>query len=82
MNAKDVASNIWYALQDHPQIGVVTMYSTYGDFNHFPRKVREGCQRTRINWINVPNGKKNAADNVILISYILGVYLSGHPPWG
>jgi hypothetical protein len=80
VNAEDVASNIRYVLRDHLQIGVVTMFSAYGDFNHFPCKVREGCQRTRVNWIDVPNGKKNVADKVILISYILGVCLSGCPP--
>jgi hypothetical protein len=55
------------------------MFSAYGNFNHFPRKVREGCQQTGVNWIDVPNGKKNVADKAILISYILGVCLSDHP---
>jgi hypothetical protein len=82
VNAEDVVSNIRYVLRDHPQIRIVTMFSAYGDFNHFLRKVREGCQRTGVNWINVPNGKKNVVDKAILISYILGVCLSGRPPWG
>jgi hypothetical protein len=73
VNVEDVIGNIWYALRDHPQIGVVTMFFAYGDFNHFPRKVQEGCQRTRVNWIDVPNGKKNGANKAILISDILGV---------
>jgi hypothetical protein len=80
VNAEDIAGNIRYALRDHPQIGVVTMFFAYGDFNHFPHKVREGCQQTRVNWIDVPNGKKNATDKAILISYILGVYMSSRPP--
>jgi hypothetical protein len=58
------------------------MFSAYGDFNHFPRKVREGCQQRRVNWIDVPNGKMNATDKAVLISYILGACLSGRPPWG
>ncbi|CAK9257479.1 unnamed protein product [Sphagnum jensenii] len=71
VNTEDVAGNIRYALRDHPQIGAVTMFSAYGDFNHFPRKVREGCQRTGVNLIDVPNGKKNAADKAILVDMFL-----------
>ncbi|CAK9875111.1 unnamed protein product [Sphagnum jensenii] len=79
VNAEDVAGNIRYALRDHPQIGVVTMFSAYGDFNHFPRKVREGCQRTGVNLIDVPNGKKNAADKAILVDMFLFA-LDNRPP--
>jgi hypothetical protein len=43
VNAEDIACNIQYALRDHPKIGVVTMFFAYGNFNHFPRTVREGC---------------------------------------
>jgi hypothetical protein len=82
VNVEDIEGNIRYSLRDHPQIGVITMFSTYGDFNHFPRKVREGCQWTGVNWIDIPNGKKNAANKAILISYSLGVCLSSRPPWG
>ncbi|CAK9859903.1 unnamed protein product [Sphagnum jensenii] len=71
VNTEDVAGNIRYALRDHPQIGAVTMFSAYGDFNHFPRKVREGCQRTGVNLIDVPSGKKNAADKAILVDMFL-----------
>jgi hypothetical protein len=79
VNAEDVAGNIRYALRDHPQIGVVTMFSAYGDFNHFPRRVREGCQRTGVNLIDVPNGKKNAADKAILVDMFLFA-LDNRPP--
>ncbi|CAM6041279.1 unnamed protein product [Sphagnum compactum] len=79
VNTEDVAGNIRYALRDHPQIGAVTMFSAYGDFNHFPRKVREGCQRTGVNLIDVPNGKKNAADKAILVDMLLFA-LDNRPP--
>ncbi|CAK9860611.1 unnamed protein product [Sphagnum jensenii] len=79
VNAEDVAGNIRYALQDHPQIGAVTMFSAYGDFNHFPRKVREGCQRTGVNLIDVPNGKKDASDKAILVDMFLFA-LDNRPP--
>ncbi|CAM6035965.1 unnamed protein product [Sphagnum compactum] len=79
VNAEDVAGNIRYALRDHPQIGAVTMFSAYGDFNHFPRKVREGCQRTGVNLIDVPNGKKDASDKAILVDMFLFA-LDNRPP--
>lgn len=71
VNAEDVARNIRIALRDQPHIGAVTMFSAYGDFNHFPKKVREGCQRTGVNLIDVPNGKKDAADKAILVDMFL-----------
>lgn len=71
VNAEDVAGNIRIALRDQPHIGAVTMFSAYGDFNHFPKKVREGCQRTGVNLIDVPNGKKDAADKAILVDMFL-----------
>ncbi|CAK8576818.1 unnamed protein product [Lathyrus sativus] len=41
---EDVAGNIRMALQVHPVIkGAVMMFSAYGDFNAFPRRLREGC---------------------------------------
>ncbi|KAG0613608.1 hypothetical protein M758_6G115400 [Ceratodon purpureus] len=70
VNAEDVAGNMRIALREHPHVGAVTMFSAYGDFNHFPRKVREGCQRTGVNLIDVPNGKKDAADKAILVDKV------------
>ncbi|GLJ18748.1 hypothetical protein SUGI_0334640 [Cryptomeria japonica] len=79
VHPEDVASNIRMALQLHPVIkGVVTMFSAYGDFNIFPRKLREGCQRTGVNLIDVPNGKKDAADKAILVDMFL--FALDNPP--
>jgi hypothetical protein len=78
VNAEDVAGNIRIALREHPHIGAVTMFSAYGDFNHFPKKVREGCQRTGVNLIDVPNGKKDAADKAILVDMFL--FALDNPP--
>ena len=78
VNAEDVAGNIRIAIREHPHVGAVTMFSAYGDFNHFPRKVREGCQRTGVNLIDVPNGKKDAADKAILVDMFL--FALDNPP--
>ncbi|XP_049373926.1 uncharacterized protein LOC125838967 [Solanum verrucosum] len=65
---EDVTVNIRMALRVHPVIkGLVTMFSAYGDFNAFPRRLREGCQRTGVKLIDVPNGRKDAADKAILV---------------
>nr|GMD00071.1 uncharacterized protein LOC109161973 isoform X1 [Ipomoea batatas]GME12824.1 uncharacterized protein LOC109161973 isoform X1 [Ipomoea batatas] len=69
---EDVAGNIRMALHVHPVInGAVTMFSAYGDFNAFPRRLREGCQRTGVKLIDVPNGRKDAADKAILVDMFL-----------
>ncbi|KAL2623038.1 hypothetical protein R1flu_003243 [Riccia fluitans] len=79
VKAEDVAGNIRMALRLHPAIeGAVTLFSAYGDFNHFPRKVREGCQRTGVNLIDVPNGKKDASDKAILVDLFL--FALDNPP--
>ncbi|GFZ19583.1 putative endonuclease or glycosyl hydrolase [Actinidia rufa] len=71
---EDVAGNIRMALLVHPVIkGAVTMFSAYGNFNAFPRRLREGCQRTGIKLIDVPNGRKDAADKAILVDMFLFV---------
>ncbi|GLT47299.1 hypothetical protein SLA2020_210050 [Shorea laevis] len=76
----DVASNIRKALREHPLIeGAVTMFSAYGDFNCFTRRLREGCQRTGVKLIDVPNGRKDAADKAILLDMFLFV-LDNPPP--
>ena len=72
MRPEDVAGNIRMALRVHPVIkGAVRMFSAYGDFNAFPRRLREGCQRTGVKLIDVPNGRKDAAVNYqkIVISF-------------
>ncbi|CAM6096673.1 unnamed protein product [Calypogeia fissa] len=80
VKADDVAGNIRQALRMHPVIqGAVTFFSAYGDFNHFARKVREGCQRTGVNLIDVPNGKKDASDKAILVDLFLFA-LDNAPP--
>lgn len=76
---EDVAGNIRMALRVHPIInGVVTMFSAYGDFNKFPRRLREGCQRTGVKLIDVPNGRKDAADKAILVDMFL--FALDNPP--
>ncbi|KAK1563059.1 hypothetical protein Q3G72_021618 [Acer saccharum] len=77
---EDVAGNIRMALQVHPVIrGAVMMFSAYGDFNAFPRRLREGCQRTGVKLIDVPNGRKDAADKAILVDMFLFA-LDNRPP--
>lgn len=79
VRAEDVAGNIRVALRLHPVIkGAVTFFSAYGDFNNFPRKLREGCQRTGVNLIDVPSGKKDAADKAILVDMFL--FALDNPP--
>lgn len=77
---EDVAGNIRLALRVHPLIqGAVTMFSAYGDFNSFPRRLREGCQRTGVKLVDVPNGRKDAADKAILVDMFLFA-LDNRPP--
>ncbi|KAG6652264.1 uncharacterized protein LOC122313171 [Carya illinoinensis] len=76
---EDAAGNIRMALQVHPVIkGAVMMFSAYGDFNAFPRRLREGCQRTGVKLIDVPNGRKDAADKAILVDMFL--FALDNPP--
>ncbi|XP_062091168.1 uncharacterized protein LOC133797314 [Humulus lupulus] len=76
---EDVAGNIRMALRLHPIIeGAVMMFSAYGDFNAFPRRLREGCQRTGVKLIDVPNGRKDAADKAILVDMFL--FALDNPP--
>ncbi|KAH9625170.1 hypothetical protein KSS87_008772 [Heliosperma pusillum] len=76
---EDVAGNIRMALRVHPVIqGVVTLFSAYGDFNAFPRRLREGCQRTGVKLVDVPNGRKDAADKAILVDMFL--FALDNPP--
>ncbi|XP_073271298.1 uncharacterized protein [Primulina huaijiensis] len=55
------------------------MFSAYGDFNAFPRRLREGCQRTGVKLIDVPNRRKDAADKAILVDMFLFA-LDNSPP--
>ncbi|KAL9235217.1 hypothetical protein vseg_009998 [Gypsophila vaccaria] len=76
---EDVAGNIRMALRVHPVIqGAVTLFSAYGDFNAFPRRLREGCQRTGVKLVDVPNGRKDAADKAILVDMFL--FALDNPP--
>ncbi|XP_040385929.1 uncharacterized protein LOC102710632 [Oryza brachyantha] len=77
---EDVAGNVRMALRMHPVVkGAVTMLSAYGDFNAFPRRLREGCQRTGVKLVDVPNGRKDAADKAILVDMFLFA-LDNRPP--
>ncbi|GMP48436.1 hypothetical protein CsSME_00015786 [Camellia sinensis var. sinensis] len=79
VRSEDVAGNIRMALRVHPVIkGAVTMFSAYGDFNAFPRRLREGCQRTGVKLIDVPSGRKDAADKAILVDMFL--FALDNPP--
>ncbi|XP_076919485.1 uncharacterized protein LOC143580296 [Bidens hawaiensis] len=76
---EDAAGNVRMALRVHPVInGAVNMFSAYGDFNGFSRRLREGCQRTGVKLIDVPNGRKDAADKAILIDMFL--FALDNPP--
>nr|XP_004230772.1 uncharacterized protein LOC101262057 [Solanum lycopersicum] len=76
---EDVAGNIRMTLRVHPVIkGAVTLFSAYGDFNSFPRRLREGCQRTGVKLVDVPNGRKDAADKAILVDMFL--FALDNPP--
>ncbi|KAI9396504.1 hypothetical protein POPTR_004G140400v4 [Populus trichocarpa] len=76
---EDVAGNIRMALRVHPVIkGAVMMFSAYGDFNSFSRRLREGCQRTGVKLVDVPNGRKDAADKAILVDMFL--FALDNPP--
>ncbi|WOL12630.1 hypothetical protein Cni_G21397 [Canna indica] len=76
---EDVAGNIRMTLRVHPVIrGAVTMFSAYGDFNAFPRRLREGCQRTGVKLVDVPNGRKDAADKAIMVDMFL--FALDNPP--
>jgi NYN domain/OST-HTH/LOTUS domain len=77
---EDVTANIRLAVRAHPLVtGAVTSFSAYGDFNGFPRRLREGCQRTGVKLIDVPNGRKDAADKAILVDMFLFA-LDNKPP--
>lgn len=77
---EDVAGNVTMALRVHPIIkGAIVMFSAYGDFNTFPRRLREGCQRTGVKLTDVPSGRKNAADKAILVDMFLFA-LDNQPP--
>lgn len=77
---EDVALNIRNTLQSNGAVnGPVTCFSAYGDFNAFPPRIRQGCQRTGIKLIDVPSGKKDAADKAILMDMFLFA-LDNKPP--
>ncbi|XP_047340893.1 uncharacterized protein LOC124944633 [Impatiens glandulifera] len=80
VRSEDVGGNIRMALRLHPVVkGAVNLFSAYGDFNAFPRRLREGCQRTGVKLVDVPNGRKDAADKAILVDMFLFA-LDNRPP--
>ncbi|KAF6169685.1 hypothetical protein GIB67_004077 [Kingdonia uniflora] len=80
VRSEDVAGNIRMAVNAHPNItGPIKVLSAYGDFSTFPRRVREGCQRTGVKLIDVPNGRKDAADKAILVDMFLFAF-ENRPP--
>ncbi|KAG8364254.1 hypothetical protein BUALT_Bualt19G0109000 [Buddleja alternifolia] len=79
IHPEDVAINIRITLRVHLAIdGSITMFSAYSDFNAFLRRLREGCQRTGFKLIDVPNGRKDAAEKAILVDMFL--FAIDNPP--
>jgi hypothetical protein len=77
---EEVAGSVRMALRHHLVVKAAVMtLSAYGDFNAFPRKLREGCQRTGVKLVDVPNGRKDAADKAILVDMFLFA-LDNHLP--
>ena len=57
------------------------VFSAYGDFHLFPRRVRDGCHRTGVTLVDVPRGgcrRKEAADKALLADMLL--FALEHPP--
>ena len=80
---EDVKGNITKALWEHALItGPITTFSAYGDFNAFPHKITDGCLSTGITLIDIPNGRKDAADKTIqaILADILLFALDNSPP--
>ncbi|KAI3982109.1 hypothetical protein MKX01_019015 [Papaver californicum] len=77
---EDVAGNIRMTLRLHPIIQdvAITLFSAYGDFSAFLKRLREGCQRTGVKLVDVPNGRKDAADKAILVDMFL--FALDNPP--
>ncbi|CAI9786306.1 unnamed protein product [Fraxinus pennsylvanica] len=47
------------------------MLSAYGDFSSSPMRLTEAYNRTGVNLVHVPNGRKDAADKAILVDMFL-----------
>nr|XP_043625995.1 uncharacterized protein LOC122597470 [Erigeron canadensis] len=75
---EDAAGNIRMALRHSAINGAVNVLSAYADFNGFSRSLREGCQRTGVKLIDVPNGRKDAVDKAILVDMFL--FALDNPP--
>lgn len=79
VNAEDVAVHIRMALKFQlAKKGPVTVFSAYGDFSHLSLRTRQGCQKTGVNLIDIPHGKKDAADKAILVDMFL--FALDNPP--
>lgn len=69
---KDIAGNVRKSLQAHLKInGPVVTFSAYGDFSAISERVKEGCHTTGIKLVDMPNGRKDAADKAILVDMFL-----------
>lgn len=76
----DVSGNVRNSLMVHGGIkGAITTFSAYGDYSRLSKDIRQGCQKTGINLIDVPSGTKDAADKAILIDMFLFA-LDNRPP--
>lgn len=81
VNAEEVAVHIRQTFKAHLAIqGPIRVFSAYGDFAHLPRHTRQGCQKTGVSLIDIPHGKKDAADKAILADMFL--FALDHPPPG
>ncbi|KAH9299349.1 hypothetical protein KI387_031031, partial [Taxus chinensis] len=79
LSPEEVAGNIRKSLHMRGITGPVTTFSAYGDFSNRPRTLREGCQKSGVNLIDVPNGRKDSADKAILADMFLFA-LDNDPP--
>ncbi|KAI5082577.1 hypothetical protein GOP47_0002320 [Adiantum capillus-veneris] len=72
VNVEEVSGHIRRTFKvDLEMQGPIRVFSAYGDFSLIPRHTRQGCQMTGVNLIDVPHGKKDAADKAILADMFL-----------
>ncbi|MCO5606850.1 hypothetical protein L7F22_061041 [Adiantum nelumboides] len=81
VKVEEVSGNIRRAFKAHLAMqGTIILFSAYGDFSHLPRHIRQGCQMTGVNLIDIPHGRKDAADKAILADMFL--FALDNPPPG
>ncbi|XP_022872780.1 meiosis regulator and mRNA stability factor 1-like [Olea europaea var. sylvestris] len=77
MRSENVVGNIRMSLRAHPTINKpVKMFSAYGDFSAFSRRLKKGCCRIGVQLVHVPN---DAASKKTLVDMFLFA-LDNRPP--